>query len=60
MTYGKPFNRKEFFMNLDYYVEKGWGTYTELINLSMRDIIEIKVGIESKMQEEKVAKSLGG
>ena len=47
-------------MNLDYYVEKGWGTYTELINLSMRDIIEIKVGIESKMQEEKVAKSLGG
>lgn len=47
-------------MNLDYYVEKGWGTYAELINLSMRDILEIKVGIESKLQEEKLAESLGG
>ena len=46
-------------MNLDYYVEKGWGTYKELIELSMRDIIEIRIGIESKLQEEKVAKSLG-
>ena len=47
-------------MNLDYYVEKGWGTYKELIELSMRDILEIKVGIESKMQEKKLAESLGG
>ena len=47
-------------MNLDYYVEKGWGSYKELIELSMRDILEIKVGIESKMQEEKLAESLGG
>ena len=46
-------------MNLDYYVEKGWGTYKELIELSMRDILEIKVGIESKLQEDKLAQSLG-
>ena len=60
MQYGKPFDRKDFFMNIGYYIEKGWGTYKELISLSMRDIAEIKIGIESKMQEEQLAKALGG
>lgn len=60
MQYGKPFDRKDFFMNIGYYIEKGWGTYKELISLSMRDISEIKIGIESKMQEEQIAKALGG
>jgi hypothetical protein len=60
MQYGKPFDRKDFFMNIGYYIEKGWGTYKELISLSMRDISEIKIGIESKMQEEQLAKALGG
>ena len=46
-------------MNIGYYVEHGWGTYKELISLTMRDISEIKIGIESKMQEEQLAKSLG-
>jgi ribosome-binding factor A len=41
MQYGKPFDRKDFFMNIGYYIEKGWGTYKELISLSMRDISEI-------------------
>lgn len=60
MQYGKPFDRKDFFMNISYYVERGWGSYKELISLSMRDISEIKIGIESKMQEEQIAKALGG
>lgn len=47
-------------MNIGYYIEKGWGTYKELISLSMRDISEIKIGIESKQQEEQLAKALGG
>lgn len=59
MQYGKPFDRKDFFMNIGYYIEHGWGSYTELINLTMRDISEIKIGIESKMQEEQIAKALG-
>ena len=45
-------------MNIGYYVEKGWGTYKELISLTMRDIAEIKVGIESRQQEDQVSKLL--
>jgi len=43
--------------NLGYYVEKGWGSYKELISLTMKDFIEIGIGIESKMQEEMLEKS---
>ena len=60
MDYGKPFDRKDFFMNIGYYIEKGWGSYKELISLSMRDIAEIKIGIESKQQEDMLSKALGG
>lgn len=59
MQYGKPFDRKDFFMNIGYYIEKGWGSYKELISLSLRDISEIKIGIESKQQEEMLEKALG-
>ncbi len=47
-------------MALSYYVEKGWGSYNELIQMSMKDFIEIRVSIESKQQEEQVQKALGG
>jgi hypothetical protein len=60
VDYGKPFNRKDFFMNIGYYIEKGWGSYKELISLSMRDIAEIKIGIESRQQEDMLSKALGG
>lgn len=46
-------------MNISYFVEKGWGSYSELIELSMKDFLEIKVGIESKINEEKLQGSLG-
>ena len=46
-------------MNIGYYIEKGWGSYKELISLTMRDIAEIKIGIESRQQEEVLSKSLG-
>ena len=46
-------------MAIPYYVEKGWGSYNELIELSMKDFIEIRVGLESKQQEDQISKSLG-
>ena len=48
--------------NLSYYIEKGWGSYKELISLTMKDFIEIRIGIESKQQEEMIekAKNNGG
>lgn len=46
--------------NLPDYVEKGWGSYNELISLTMKDFIEIRIGIESKAQEEKLEKSVQG
>lgn len=56
---GKPFNRREFFKSVSYYIEKGYGTYNDMLSMSMRDIIEIKVGLESKQQEKQLADSLG-
>ena len=47
-------------MDVAYYVEHGWGSYKELIELSMKDFLEIKIGIVSKQQEELLEKSLGG
>lgn len=44
--------------NVSYYVEKGWGSYPELIELTMKDFIEIQVGIESKKREEQLEGSL--
>ena len=46
-------------MNIGFYIEHGWGSYKELISLSMRDIAEIKIGIESKQNEETLNKALG-
>ena len=45
-------------MNATYYVENHWGTYNDLIELSMRDLIEIHIGIESKKQEETIQQAL--
>ena len=59
ISYGSPFNRKDFFKNISYYVEKGWGSYRELIELSMKDFIEINIGLKSKADEEKLAESIG-
>ena len=47
-------------MEIGGYIDAGWGTYAELIQLSMYDLREIKIGIESKQQEEKLSKALGG
>lgn len=45
-------------MEIGDYIKAGWGSYTELIQLSMRDLREIKIGIESKQQEEQLSKVL--
>lgn len=60
MLYGKPFSRLSFLENVSYYVEKGWGSYFELINMTVKDFVEIRIGLESKMNKEKLEKSLGG
>jgi len=60
LTLGSPFDRRSFLKGLCYYVEKGWGSYKELIELSFKDFLEIKVGIEAKEQEEKESKALNG
>lgn len=60
MTYGKPFSRLNFLENIEYYIEKGWGSYNELIEMTVKDFVEIRVGLESKMNREKLEKSLGG
>ena len=47
-------------MNLIYYLDHGWGTYKELIELTMKDFIEFRIAIESKQQEEQVSQITGG
>ena len=58
ISYGKPFDRRDFFENLSYYVEHNWGSYNELIELTMKDFIEIRIGLESKANREKLENSL--
>ena len=60
ISYGHPFDRKQFLMNIGSYIEKGYGSYNEILQMSIRDILEIKVGIVSKEQEEELSKALGG
>lgn len=60
MTYGKPFSRLNFLENIGYYIEKGWGSYNELTEMTVKDFVEIRIGLESKMNKEKLEKSLGG
>lgn len=55
---GKPFSRKKFLMEIIDYIEKGWGSYNELIQLSMLELRDIKVSIESRMQEEQLQRAL--
>lgn len=54
----KPFDRKELLMLIDTYIQKKYGTYKELISLTLRDLIEIGIAIESKEQEQQIAEAL--
>ena len=42
-------------MEIGDYIEKGWFSYDEVMNYTIRDLSEIKIGIESRQQEETVA-----
>lgn len=55
----KAFDRKEILMLIDTYVQKHYGSYKELISLTMRDLIEIGIAIRSKEQEEQLSEALG-
>ena len=60
MLWGHPFSRKRFLMEVGDYIKAGWGSYSELIQLTMYDLREIRIGIESRQQEEKLLQALGG
>ena len=60
MTYGKPFDRKKTLCSLEFYVEHHWGSYEELINLTVKDLREIKIAVESNRQEEQIEQIRGG
>ncbi len=51
-------NRLDFLKSAQYFVEKGWGSYKELIEMTMKDFIEIKIAIESNANEDKLEQSL--
>lgn len=55
---GRTFDRKRFLQYLEGFIQRGYGSYKELISLSMRDLIEIKISIESKQQEDQLSNSL--
>ena len=60
MTFGRPFSRLSFYENINYYIEKGWGSYNDLINMTVRDFVEIRIGLESRANRDKLEKSLNG
>ena len=41
---------------MSFFIENNYGNYSELIELSVRDLTEIKIGIESKKQEDTLEK----
>ena len=43
-------------MEIGDYIEKGWFSYDEVLKYTIRDLSEIKIGIESRQQEETVEK----
>ena len=45
-------------MYLDYFIKDGYGSYTELINLTIKDLIEIEIAKKSKADEEKIMNAL--
>lgn len=42
-------------MEIGDYIEKGWFSYDEVLKYTIRDLSEIKIGIESRRQEEQVS-----
>ena len=60
MLLGRPFNRRDFFKDIEYNVKNDYGSYKELISLTIRDISELKIGIQSKQQEQDLEKALLG
>ena len=54
----KPLDRKELLMLVDTYIQQKYGTYKELISLTLRDLVEIGIAIESKEQEQQIAEAL--
>ena len=45
------FNRKEIMMAINYLIEKNYGSYTELINLTIQELTDIHKVLMSIQQE---------
>ena len=41
-------------MYLDSFIKAGYGSYTELVNLTIKDLIEIEIAMKSKEDEAKI------
>ena len=50
-----PFDRKRVLMTIDELIQKHYGSYKELITLTIKDLNEINIVLESKEAEEKLA-----
>ena len=45
-------------MYLDSFIKLGYGSYKELVELTVRDLVELEIIIKSKQDEEKISKVL--
>ena len=55
-----PFNRKELLSVIDSFIKLRYGSFESLLNLSVRDISEINIALESKAKEQQVEELLSG
>lgn len=49
------FDRKEVLMQIDEFIKKRYGSYKELISLTLKDLNEISIAIKSKEAEAQLA-----
>ena len=52
------FNRKNIMMAINYLIEKNYGSYTELINLTIQELTDIYKVLTS-IQQEKALREAG-
>lgn len=54
MKLGSPFDRKTALILITTFVERGYGSYNELIDLTMKDLIELQIAIDSREKEKQL------
>ena len=59
MKLGRPFDRKQALMYIDKFIGLHYGSYSELIQLTVRDLAEIDIALDSKAKEAQISSLLG-